>query len=477
MMQFNQDGIKSFKGLTIAVLQVLVQGMEKTLQTIVNELEAELPHPGRGWESVGKRERRLSTLFGLTLVISRRGYRRRNRPGEDVPTGLRFPVDEALGLPPEERFCPLVQHLGIKLATELSFRKTAGLLSDVFMVPVSHQEVHRWVQTAGDEREQEEADKVAAAFARGEEISSGERVAKAVVVEADGVWIRQQRQAKRWQEYKLGIVHEGWEATSPDGKRVALKGKVCWGGNLSSDTFWERGVVTLANHYDVSKLERTVINGDGARWIKEGREHLAPAEFYLDPFHRNQALRHGLEEGMVAEARAAIDAEDLERLAKILNQAVETAGDPEARKRATETRQYLRANWDALGDWRKRPGPQPTGAKNLGAMESQVRHIAARRLKRTGTSWCPGGANNMLQLRLLSQMDALDNWLEARDSRRWTATGEYATKQTATRVIESLKKADPAEWLRAGLPYLESRTAHTPLGRALKGLSRMSVPA
>lgn len=477
MMHFNQDGIKSFKGLTIGVLQVLVQGMEKALQTVVDELEAELPHPGRGWESVGKKERRLSTLFGLTLVISRRGYRRRDRLGQGGSSELRFPVDEALGLPPEERFCPLVQHLGIKLATEMSFRKTAGLLNDVFMVPVSHQEVHRWVQMAGDEREQEEAGKVAAAFERGEEISPGERAAEALVVEADGVWIRQQRQSKRWQEYRLGIVHEGWQATSPDGTRVALKGKACWGGNLTSEAFWERGVITVANYYDTGELKRTVINGDGARWIKEGREHLAPAEFYLDPFHRNQALRRGLESSMVAEAQAAIDAEDLERLAQVLDQAVETARDPEAKKRAQETRQYLKANWDALGDWRKRPGPQPTGAKNLGTMESQVRHIAAGRMKRNGTSWCPDGANNMLQLRLLSEMDALDSWLEARDARRWVVTGEYAAIQAATRVVEGLKKADPAEWLRAGLPYLESRTSHTPLGRALKGLSQLRVSA
>jgi len=479
MMQFTQDGIKSFKGLTIAILQVLVQGMEKALQTVVDELDSQLSHPGPGWESVGKKERRLQTLFGLTLVISRRGYRRRDWRDDGNSSGLYFPLDEALGLPPEERFCPLVQHLGVTLATNVSFREAAELLYNVFGVSVSHQQIHRWVQAAGAEREREEAEKVAAAFARGEEIPTSEQVVPAMVVEADGVQIRMQRQQQRWREMKLGLMHQGWESTSPGGKRVRLKGKACWGGDLSTDAFWERGVVTLLNRCDPSRLERVVINGDGASWIKAGQEYLAPAEFYLDPFHRNRALTLGLghDPALREEAKAAIEAEDLERLAAVLDRAVETAPNAEAKKRAQETRRYLKANWDALRDWRKRPGPQPVGAKDLGTMESQVRHIAAERMKGNGTSWCPSGANNMLQLRLLKHMDALHSWLEERDSRRWAMTGQHGMGAVATQVLNRLSTTDPGEWLRAGLPYMESKSRNTPLGRALKALSRIGVCA
>jgi len=110
-----------------------MQGMEKALQAVVGELDEELPRPGRGWESVGKKERRLNTLFGLTMVISRRGYRRRNGRGQHCATGPHFPLDEALGLAREERSCPLVEHLVVTLATELSFLKTAELPADAFI--------------------------------------------------------------------------------------------------------------------------------------------------------------------------------------------------------------------------------------------------------------------------------------------------------------------------------------------------------
>ncbi|NPV27894.1 MAG: hypothetical protein HPY81_10800 [Firmicutes bacterium] len=106
----------------------------------MNQLDEELGHPGKGWESIGKRERRLVTLFGLEIVIKRRGYRRVGGRTEII-----FPLDQALGLRPEERYYPLVQQLAIELATKLSFRETAAVLENTFFVPVSHQEIHRWV--------------------------------------------------------------------------------------------------------------------------------------------------------------------------------------------------------------------------------------------------------------------------------------------------------------------------------------------
>lgn len=481
MMEFNADGIKSFKGLTVGILQVMVKGMGEALQAVVDQLDDEIPHPGAGWESVGKRERRLSTLFGLEICIRRRGFRRRDRQGGegDGQSELLFPLDRALGLAPGERFCPLVQHLAITLATELSFRGAAELLNSMFDVAISHQEVHRWVQEAGEEREREVAGQVAAAFVEGKEIPAGDRAVPVVVVEADGVWVRLQREKKRWLELKLGVMHEGWAAESPAGKRLELINKGCWGGNLTTEAFWERGVVELAGRYDLSQLERVLMNGDGAVWIKAGQEHLAPAELYLDPYHRNQALVRGLghDRALLAEAQAALQAEDLERLDAILDRAVAAAGEPEVKERVREVRRYLKANWDGLGDYRKRPGPQPQGAKALGTMESQVRHIAAARMKRRGASWRPSGANSMVQLRLLGQMGKLHEWLEERGAQRW-ATGEQRDgRHEPSRVLERLSKTDTAAWLRAGVPLLQTKAGNTPLGRALKGLSRLRSPA
>ena len=444
MMQFTTDGIKSFKDLVVGIHRVMVEGMEKALQTVIDQLDDELPHPGPGWESVGKKARSLNTLFGMELCIRRRGFRRRDPSagGDQEQKELYFPLDEALGLPREERFCPLVQQLGVMLATELSFRGAAGLLRSVFSVPVSHQQVHRWAQEAGEEREQEVAGKVAAAFAEGQEVAAGEKVAPTVVVEADGVWVRLQREQQRSLEWKLGIVHAGWEAESPAGKQMRLIDQACWGGTLTTEAFWERGVVTLAEQYAFPSIQRVVRSGDGAAWIKAGQEHLRPAEFYLDPYHRNQALLRGLghDRALLKEAEAALEGEEWERLDALLQRAALTAPHPKAKERAQEARRYLQANWEGLGDWRKRPGPQPPGAKQLGTMESQVRHIAAARMKRRGASWGKVGANNMIQLRLLGHTGELHNWLDRRGAQRSEAMVRRRGRHERSRVIERLRK-------------------------------------
>lgn len=84
------------------------------------------------------------------------------------------------------------------------------------------------------------------------------------------------------------------------------------------------------------------------------------------------------------------------RLEELLKEAIEATKEPRQRQKVEKLWKYLRANWDGLVDWRQRPGPQPEGAKRLGAMEGQVRHIAAVRMKRWGASWTKSGANNML---------------------------------------------------------------------------------
>lgn len=162
---------------------------------------------------------------------------------------------------------------------------------------------------------------------------------------------------------------------------------------------------------------------------------------------------------------------DLGRLEELLKEAIEATKEPRQRQKVEKLWKYLRANWDGLVDWRQRPGPQPEGAKGLGAMEGQVRHIAAVRMKRWGASWTKSGANNMLQLRLLGKMNKLGSWLNRWQSCRWPEVAEQASQMTAKEVVKRLKAVNSGEWLRASLPLLGTKHRFTPLGRALYSLS------
>lgn len=470
MDKFAAKSMTSFRDLMTGVLKAVAKQASQVLERIMEELDEQLEHPGKGWESIGKRERRLVSLFGVELVIRRRGYRR--RVGDKTDTV--FPLDEVLGLRPEERFCPLVQEWAIELATKMSFREAAGILQGLLQVPVSHQQVHRWVEAAGGEREREEREKVQAVFGEGRELKHSDREVAVLVVEADGVCVPLQREREKVLELKLGVVHEGWRPVTPGGGRYELIEKACWGGDVTAEEFWERGVVRIAEKCDPTKVQRVILNGDGAAWIREGQAYLG-AEWYLDRYHVHQAVLTGLShDGKRREQVFRALAEgNLKRLEALLDEAVESAKEPEHRRKAEELRVYLKANWEGLEDWRRKPGPQPGGAKGLGAMEGQVRHLAAARMKRRGASWSRRGANHMVQLRLLDGMERLGQWLQEWQERRWPQLAGGGAK--VSRVVERLAKEDPEEWLRACIPALRTAFRSGPLGRALYALSH--IPA
>jgi hypothetical protein len=278
--------VTSFKGLVLWLLEKLAADLCRQVEEVLAGLESlrERDDSLKGWQSIGQRPRTLVSLFGLEIRFRRRGYRRRGPNGK---WEYRYPLDEMLGLLPEERFCPLVQHLAVGLAAKTSFREAACYLREHLRVPVSHQEVHRWVQEAGQDRERQLCDEVKAVFETGQVPESEGRGADVVTIEADGIWLHLQRERMKTAELKLAVMHEGWEAESPAGKRFRLVNKAAWAGYLPAQEFWERGAIRFAQRYNREKVGRVVINGDGAEWIKQARQHFEGAELYLDPFHLN----------------------------------------------------------------------------------------------------------------------------------------------------------------------------------------------
>jgi len=42
---------------------------------------------------------------------------------------------------------------------------------------------------------------------------------------------------------------------------------------MEGERFWERGSVIFHSRYDEGKVKSQLINGDGAKWIKQGKEY------------------------------------------------------------------------------------------------------------------------------------------------------------------------------------------------------------
>jgi hypothetical protein len=92
---------------------------------------------------------------------------------------------------------------------------------------------------------------------------------------------------------KLVYVHEGIERESPKSKRHRLINpyyfcRVCSG--KENEQFWDEIYEYISNHYDLSRVKKIYINGDGGVWIKSGMKRIAGMTYVLDGFHLEKYL-------------------------------------------------------------------------------------------------------------------------------------------------------------------------------------------
>ena len=148
-----------------------------------------------GWAVVGFRERMLVTRFG-EVRIHRRLYR-------DESGAYHFLLDEHLGLKAYQAATPEMQAMCTMLCGEMSFRKAADILEEWLAGLLSHSTCWRLLQRTGQAAVSAETAAVEAVFGRGDvDPEVGERCVERLYMEADGVYVRLQRQPKRHMEVR-----------------------------------------------------------------------------------------------------------------------------------------------------------------------------------------------------------------------------------------------------------------------------------
>ncbi|MEM2960581.1 MAG: hypothetical protein QXU67_03140 [Candidatus Bathyarchaeia archaeon] len=71
---------------------------------------------------------------------------------------------------------------------------------------------------------------------------------------------------------KAGIAYEEWQAVSKGHYR--LVNKMVNSGIMDGDSFGEGFSLALAKKYDLSKVGRVIVGGDGVSWVKDGADFL-----------------------------------------------------------------------------------------------------------------------------------------------------------------------------------------------------------
>ncbi len=397
------------------------------------------------------------------IRIKRRQYKDENGKYE-------YLVDRLLGLEKKSPLTPELTDMATFLATLLPFRKSSEVIDKSLSdASVSHTTIHRLVGKVADSHLREEDLERRQLFETGEMPVGEGKVVPRLFVEGDGTMISLQREKERRVEVKAAIAYEGWEKVGKG--RYKLKDKIAYSGVMSGSNLWEGLSLKMARKYDLSGIEKVIIGGDGASWVKGGATLLG-GTFQLDRFHLRESLYRslGYQRNFISPIYRACDRGDwLEARALLKAASIEARG--KEKENIGRLIKYLGNNCDGLRDYRLDLGEEGKGLRRTGAMESNIDKLVANRMKKRGMSWTIAGANRMSCLLVLSMEGKLSRTIE-----RVNDFGKQA-KVSIKKVRRILKKSfEEAEgkWLQAGIPAVYGPHQSRPWVKYLRSLSEAS---
>ena len=409
-----------------------------------------------GYTVEGFRERTLVTRFG-DVRVRRRLYRAPDGTGH-------FLLDAHLRWPAGQVATPAFAALLVDWATDVPFRRAARRVAQSTAGVVSGSTAWRLLQQVAPRVLAHEAATHAAWAATGAlPAPAGERVVPVLYVEADGVWVKTQREPAHLTglELKCASSYEGWEWIAgptlghPRAHYRLREKQVYCHGFARADAkapqpFWDVVDLALARTYDLSRMPVVVVGGDGANWLDTALEHFPQGVRQRDGFHlaRDAARGWGAAAGatLYQAVRAGDQATTVDvlalpapaapttppravallpapapvtpaRLAVATSAARTTQGTwsaaQVARARTTFTGQVHAP--DAAVDWRLQVPPElvPPDARGLGTQEGTNAHLLAKRMKHKGMAWSAPGARHLAKARELltnGGHDALATW-------------------------------------------------------------------
>jgi hypothetical protein len=427
------------------------QEAEERLRALEQKLDQQRP---REWQVEGWRERTVVTRFG-EIRVRRRLY--------CDPGGVyHFALDEYLGWQEKQVATPGVTESVLRLAAQTPFRQVAQRLERLTAGVISAMTIHRLVQKVGQSALVREEEEWRACFQQGESVGRGQSAAEVLYTEADGVWVHLQREGEKHYEVKSGIAYTGWQRLKQRQERYALVGKRVYCQANPRIPFWEGASMEWAKAYDLSRLRRVVVGGDGANWIGEGAAVFSCGVRQLDGFHLARACGRAFGKGLGRQLSETVRDGKLAQARQLLAKA-EPAINPGARK----ARGYVQRQLAQGVDWRNQVDQAPPGGWGLGTMESNGDKLVANRMKNRGISWTIRGAQHLAKVLQLNANDEVG--LVCRGP--WSQPATVPQKTKTTVAPPPGRYLQKGQWLQVTLPALTGPHASRPWAQALRTLA------
>ena len=202
-------------------------------------------------------------------------------------------------------------------------------------------------------------------------------------------------------ELKLHVTYEGWKK---DDERHSLVNKSYIAGMMSSKKLEKIRNARLYQKYDLDKVKLRVMNGDGARWIKNITAKDAISQ--KDNFHIHQEIVRDIQDKKYREELEKIIEEkrfdEVEKYIESLKS--ELGGEEKTVKKLKKLQSYLKDGLpryqDVLKERNQEMPKAPEGIeyRNPGIMESQIFTVLKVRLGSGRKSFCKQGASYLAKV-------------------------------------------------------------------------------
>ncbi len=303
-----------------------------------------------------------------------------------------------------------------------SYRKGEEEIKNTTNGTLSHEGLRNLVLAVGEKIEAKENEEIE--LFETEKLIKGTKEILALFEEADGLWINLQGKDRQEQidkykkqcekkgkeykepksvktELKLHVTYEGWKK---DDTRHSLVNKTYITGMMSSKKLEKIRNAKVYQKYNEEKIELRVMNGDGARWIKNITVKGAISQ--KDNFHIHQEIVRDIQEEkykkeltkMIEEKRYS------EVQGYIENLKYELGGEEKTVKKLNKLQSYLKDGMpryqDILTEQGKELPEAPEGVeyRNPGIMESQIFTVLKVRLGSGRKSFGKKGASYLAKV-------------------------------------------------------------------------------
>lgn len=448
-------GDVNFNGLERELFKILRESFVKVLVAVLEKIDDMLMHSAKrnGWRVHDRHQCEIESIVG-PVNFKRRYYKRLTATGGYVYSHL---LDDILGLD-RGNITPRLAEIAVSLAAENSYRKCSKFLEDIIGVKISHETIRQEVQAAGEHISKWDKE-------TGLD-NTGRKEVLLLVIEVDGALVKRQkrkepkktREEDKNFELKTAVIYEGWEEKLCG--EVKLKNPIYFVHGGNGKEFWVALERHLRRIYCLEGCQRIIVAGDGASWIREGAEELG-AEYQYCRFHLERDLTRLFKETpeIKKSIKKTIQNNDCEGFNIIMDALVIQEESSQRKNKLGEFKSLLNSVWEGITDWRERNRPVPENARGLGVIESNVGHTIARRFKHQGASWSPQGAVNLAKVRCavrnsnLIELMRLTGPPPVEKSSEVTKT-EITNSYWSRREVDGLRKVDPTDWCKAGLPAL-----------------------